>query len=456
MTVSNNDNNDNFNNEDDEFGSNPFGLDPEAISGMLNEIMSSGTLNFASGLGGMFNPLSDGPMGIAKRVAADIASRDIDENQISDSEEIHPSNSQDPMAEIMGIISMLSSPPQNTLALSVDKVFQDRCEQIYPAAQNYVASQANADSISVIPLVVTDRVSWTKDYIASMQGPLEVASKSLSPTFGEAPETQDPNQPTGLDIQSMISKTIAPMMFGVQAGTMLGYLSHRAYGDDDVLLPAKLPFRVGLIASGVQKFCDDWSVPTDEGILYFLILQTLRAHIRSGSWLTEKLDNLCTQYVAAYELNPYKLEELMGEMDIENPESITAINVSPEQMFETLRTPKHDILDEEIGRISSLHDAYVEWVMHKDIEKLLPNYRIIQEARKRITVTTSDADKFVEQLFGVATSRNTQEEAAIFIDGVLQREGESKLHQIWKNEELIPTQAEFGAPGLWLARLDVM
>jgi len=447
-----------FFNENDDNESNPFGIDPEAISGMINEMMSGGGMGFTSGLGGMVNPLGDGPMGIAKRVAADIAAKEIDkDHEDDDSASPDAPGQQDPMAEIMGIISMLSSPPQNTKSLEVDKVFRDRCEQIYPAAQSYVADQARTDEISSIPLVVTDRVSWTKDYISSMQGPLEQASKSLSPSFGQEDQgPEDPNQQTGLDIQSMISKTVAPMMFGVQAGTMLGYLSHRAYGDDDVLLPTKLPSRVGLIASAVQKFCDDWSVPADEAILYFLILQTLRAHIRSQSWLTKKLDDLCTKYVAAYELNPYKLEELMGDMNIENPESLTAINVTPEQMFETLRTPTHDVLDEEIGRISSLHDAYVEWVMHKDIEKLLPNYRIIQEARKRIIVTTSDADRFVEQLFGVATSRNTREEAATFIEGVIERDAESKLHQLWANEEMIPTQAEFSAPGLWLARLEMM
>jgi len=447
--------NNNFDNEENE--PNPFGIDPEAMSKMINEMMSSGSMGFASGIGGMVNPMGDGPMGIAKRVAADIASKDIDQNQLDDPTGEEDLSQQDPMTEIMGIISMLSSPPQNTKPLGVDKVFQDRCEQIYPAAQSYVAREAKAESITALPLVVTDRVSWTKDYITSMQGPLEVASKSLSPSFGEETNSpEDPNQPMGVDIQSMISKTVAPMMFGVQAGTMLGYLSHRAYGDDDVLLPTKLPFRVGLIASAVQKFCNDWSVPADEAILYFLILQTLRAHIRAESWLTKKLDELCTQYVAAYELNPYKLEELMGDMNIENPESLTAINVTPEQMFQTLRTPTHDVLDEEIGRISSLHDAYVEWVMHKDIEKLLPNYRIIQEARKRITVTTSDADRFVEQLFGVATSRNTREEAATFIEGVIERDGQSRLHQLWTNEEMIPTQAEFSAPGLWLARLEMM
>ncbi len=457
MTSDDNDNFNNDNNDPNEQNAFGFGFDPEALSGMINSMMGSSQMNMGS-LPGMSGP-ENGPMGIAQRVAADIAARDIEDDVDMNDEEPAPPQQTDPMAEIMNIMSLLSAPPVVAQALAIDPNFSQRCAQIFPAAQSYVTQQASAEDVNALPLVVTDRVTWTHDYIESMKGPLEQASKSLSPTFG--PDEQDlsgpdPSQPFGFDIQSIISQTVAPMMFGVQAGTMLGFLSHRAYGDDDVLLPTKLPTRVGVIASAVQKFCTDWSVPTDEAILYFLILQTLRAHIRNRSWLTARLDSLCTQYVAAYELNPYKLEELMGEIDMNNPESVMAINVTPEQMFETLRTPTHDILDEEIGRISSLHDAYVEWVMHKDLEPLLPNYRIIQEARRRITVTTSDADRFVEQLFGVAISVKFRDEAQAFIDGVIKRDSEHLLHELWYNEEMIPTESEFRAPGLWLARLEMM
>lgn len=453
MAPNDNDSNNPDPNEQNPFG---FGFDPEALSSMINNMMGSSQMNMGGlpGMGGQEN----GPMGIAQRVAADIAARELEDDAEITDEQPDPSQ-QDPMAEIMSIMSLLATPPTTAKALTVDSSFTNRCAQIYPAAQSYVSQQASAEDVNTLPLVVTDRVTWTHDYIESMKGPLEQASKSLSPTFGAEPEETpepDPSQPFGFDLQSIIAHTVAPMMFGVQAGTMLGFLSHRAYGDDDVLLPTKLPARVGVIASAIQKFCLDWSVPTDEAILYFLILQTLRAHIRNRSWLTARLDSLCTQYVAAYELNPYKLEELMGDMDVNNPESVMAINVTPEQMFETLRTPAHDRLDEEIGRISSLHDAYVEWVMHKGLEPLLPNYRIIQEARRRITVTTSDADRFVEQLFGVAVSVKFRDEANAFIEGVVERGSEDLLHKLWYNEEMIPTESEFSAPGLWLARLEMM
>ncbi len=448
--MSDNNNSNPFNQDDEESQNNPYGFDfdPNALSSMFSEIFNN------QGAGGFAIPnLNQGPMEVAEKVAADIASKEINENEIIENAEGSPV--QDPMAEIMQIMKIMAMGSGVTKPLHVDSTFSARCEQIYPAAQSYLINNTANEEITNIPLVVTDRVSWTKDYITSLQGPLGAASKSLNPTIGFDEENEFSSD-QGLNIQSLIAKTVGPMLFGVQAGTMVGYLSHRAYGDDDVLLPTQLPDRVGLIASAVQKFSQDWSISVDEAILYFLILQTLRAHLRSKGWLTKRLDDLCTQYVAAYELDPHKLEELMGEIDTSSENPVMAVNVTPEQMFEALRTPRHDVLDEEIGRISSLHEAYVEWVLHKDLEPLLPNYRIIQEARKRVDVSTSDADRFVEQLFGVAITPQFREKAQAFIDGVVERGEEAKLHQLWHKEEMIPTESEFAAPGLWLARLEVL
>lgn len=423
-----------------------FGGDfnPQMISEMMSQMFSE----MQTGPIGSNND----PMNVAKQVASEIASLDSAElPSTSDIADGAPQQA-DPMQEIMSALKFMISTQANIQPLKIDENFVERCNQIYPAAQAFVINQSGSEEVTELPLVITDRVSWSRDYISSLKGPLSEASRSLNPSIGFGEEQQSE---FGFDIQSLLANTVAPVLFGFQAGTMMGYLSHRAYGDDDVLLPASLGARVAIIGSAVQKFADDWSINHDDAILYFLILQTLRANVRKAGWLTQKLDDLCTRYVAAYELNPYKLEELMSDVDFSNPESINAVSVTPGQMFETLRTPTHDILDEEIGRITSLHDSYIEWVMHKNLETLLPNYSVIQEARHRITVTTSEADRFVEQLFGVATTIQDRSKAMAFIEGVVERDKEQYLHRIWQDESYIPTASEFEAPGLWIARIEL-
>ncbi len=468
MVVVNPNNNDDSkeNNEENGDSNSPFGF----LSDMFSQIFSGQNGEKDPNLAGISNLFGTGitkpdPIQIAKYFASEIAAKDSLDEEISDTEETNNGNfdfsealNENDFMSLMNQMRIMSSVSSKKIVpQEIDHEILKKFEEIFEAAKIYVVKNTNSDEIMSLELVVRDRIGFTTDYLDAMESPLSIAAKTLNPTIGnEMDPTQTNGSPNEFDIQSAIASSIAPMMFGVQAGTMIGHLSHRAYGDDDVLLPAKLDKRVSIIASMVVKFARDWSVALDEAILYFLIIQSIRAQIRNAGWLYEKLDDLCSRYVGAYELNPYKIEELINNIEPDGENSVMAINVTPEQMFEALRTPLHSVLDEEIGRISALHKAYVEYVTHKNIDELIPSANLIREARKRIVVTTSKAEHFVEQLFGVDVSTKNLEIATAFVEGVLERDQESALHNLWSNSELMPTVSEFNAPGLYLARLELM
>lgn len=469
-----NPNNDDINNNDDdknkENQDSPFGF----LSDMFSQIFSGQDKKDGTGQPGIFNIFGAGntkpdPIKIAKYFASEIAAKDnldtdLDEQEMvpgasgDSSFDFSEALNQNDFMSLMNQMRIMSSVAEQKIATApINPELLKKFNEIFEAAKIYVVKNSSSDEVMSLPLVVRDRIGFTTDYLDAMQEPLSIASKTLNPTIGAEQEGSSEIGPNGeFDIQSIIASSVAPMMFGVQAGTMIGHLSHRAYGDDDVLLPAKLDKRVSIISSMVEKFARDWSIDLSDAILYFLIIQSVRAQIRNAGWLYEKLNELCSRYVGAYELNPYKIEELMSSIEPEGENNVMAINVTPEQMFEALRTPLHDVLDEEIGRISALHRAYVEYVTHKNIEELLPSANLIREARKRIIVTTSKAEHFVEQLFGVDVSAKNFELANAFVEGVVEREQEEALHNLWSNLELMPTAAEFSAPGLYLARIEMM
>lgn len=460
---SNNDDENQDPNENNENQNSPFGFLSDMLSGIFSgQENGQGT----SGMLGMFGSAKPDPIKIAKYFASEIAARDNLDPQYDNEDALAKEdgfdfsdalNENDFMSLMNQMRIMSNVTSQQISPIPVSSELQKRFENIFEAAKLYVVKATGSDLIMSLPLVIRDRIAFTNDYLDAMQEPLSIASKTLNPTIGsDGSDVGQAQTSQEFDIQAVIASSIAPMMFGVQAGTMIGHLSHRAYGDDDVLLPAKLDKRVSIIYSMVEKFASDWSIDIDEAILYFLIVQSVRAQIRNSGWLYEKLNELCTRYVGAYVLNPYKIEELLSNVEPDSENNVMAVNVTPEQMFEALRTGAHDVLDEEIGRITALHKAYVEYVAHKNIEELIPNANLIREARKRIVVTTSKAEHFVEQLFGVDVSTKNYEIAQTFVEGILERDQENALHAIWSNWDLIPTLSEFNAPGLYLARIEMM
>ena len=60
----------------------------------------------------------------------------------------------------------------------------------------------------------------------------------------------------------------------------------------------------------------------------------------------------------------------------------------------------------------------------------------------------------MEKLFGLELSQSFFDRGCGFIDGIVERGGEDALLPLWARASALPTNAEFAAPGLWLARLE--
>jgi uncharacterized protein (DUF2342 family) len=68
-------------------------------------------------------------------------------------------------------------------------------------------------------------------------------------------------------------------------------------------------------------------------------------------------------------------------------------------------------------------------------------------------VEREEGERFVERLFGLELGQPQYERADAFVKGVLTREGEEGLAQLWRSARNLPTPAEILAPGLWLERI---
>jgi uncharacterized protein (DUF2342 family) len=58
-------------------------------------------------------------------------------------------------------------------------------------------------------------------------------------------------------------------------------------------------------------------------------------------------------------------------------------------------------------------------------------------------------------MLGIELTAASYERGSAFVKGVLERAGEEGLARLWDVPAHLPTPAEVGAPGLWLARIDL-
>ncbi len=268
-----------------------------------------------------------------------------------------------------------------------------------------------------------------------------------------------------------VLKMITPVLLGVQAGSMIGYLAQHAFGRYDLPLPTgqlptgQLPTggqsdggddpSLVFVVSNIDTFERAWSLPRDDLRFAVALHEVVRAAVRSVPWVRSELVRLAVEYVSSYEIDPASFESEFGMLDPSDPEAMAAMTEHPERVLGAMQSPRQAVVREELQRFTSVIEGYAEHVAALVGRRLVPTYDRINEAMQRHRVERGEAERFIEGLLGLELQRAHYEQGQAFCDGVVERAGLAGLNRLWEGAAMLPTPNELVAPGLWLARIDL-
>lgn len=298
------------------------------------------------------------------------------------------------------------------------------------------------------------RGRWAADTLEGLAPVLTTLAERLAAAGGEQrPDegTQPPGQP---DLSSMMT-AMAPVLLGVQAGFMVGHLASRTLGRYEVPLPLAQAPGVCLVVPNISEFERDWELPGDELRFYVALHETVHAALLSVPWVQGRMLRLAEEYVSAFDVDPRRIEEQLGDVDPTDPSSLESALGDPADFLASVR-PAHQ--EEALGHLTatiSLLEGYADFVLDRIGRRLITEFDRIREASHRHRVERGEAEKFLEALLGVGVGRDDYERAARFCAGVAERVGDEGLRRLWESERRWPTGPELEAPGLWLERIDL-
>ncbi len=251
-----------------------------------------------------------------------------------------------------------------------------------------------------------------------------------------------------------------PMMLGMAAGSMIGHLATRSFGQYDLPIPRPPSDALAVVAPTIAAFGDEWSIDGDDLRLWVCLQEVAHHAVMGVPHVRARLESLIQEYVAGFRSDPHALEERMENLDV-NPGNmsdmagIQQLFTDPEVLLGAMRSGTQETVKPRLDALVTVIVGYVDHVMDRIGEKLVPSYSMVTEAVRRRRVEASDADRFVEQMFGVTLTQDRYERGEAFINGVVERAGIEGLDRLWADEADLPTPAEVEAPGLWLARIDL-
>ena len=279
----------------------------------------------------------------------------------------------------------------------------------------------------------------------------DISSSGLMDLDLPADGMVDPRQ-----LMDMMSKMIGPMMLSMMAGSMVGQLGTRVFGSFDLPIPRPSDDPVMVVSENISAFAADWSLPPDD-VRLWVSLHELASHtVLTLPHVGGVISDLLGAHASAFTADMSELEQRLGDADPFSPEGIDKIQHllgSPDLVLGAIRSPAQTALLPALDAIISVIGGYVDWAIDEIGSTLLSDHQHVSEALRRRRVTTDDASRFCERLFGLELTQDRFDRGGEFIAGIVQRAGNEALTSLWSSAEALPTPAEIAAPGVWVARM---
>ncbi len=342
---------------------------------------------------------------------------------------------------------------------NVDPLERIRLEQLARIAELHVGNATGLPTsfggtgISIVPVT---RGQWATTTLESWRPLFERLAGSLTPPA--PPTSPDPSDP--LSFMAPLMAMMGPMMMGMTAGSMVGHLSRRSFGQYDLPVPRIAKDDVMVIPANFESFASEWSIPADDLRLWVCAQEIAMHSVLRIPHVRATVEEFLSAYAAGFEPDPNALEDRLGSMefDMSDPSSMSGMQSmfgDPELLLGAIQSQaQRDMLPKFEALIAAMV-GYVDHIVDAVGSSLLSNTTMISEAVRRRRVEADDSDRFVERLFGLELTQATYDRGAAFVAGIVERAGNDGLVRLWESERTLPTPAELEAPGLWLARIEL-
>jgi putative hydrolase len=313
-----------------------------------------------------------------------------------------------------------------------------------------LSTSTTGQVVTVLPVT---RGEWARRTIDGWRPLLERLSSSLT-AAGTAGQGEPGDDPLTSLLQGF-SAAFGPLLFGMQAGAMVGHLATRTLGQYDLPIPRPPSDELLVVGANITALSEEWSLPIED-LRLWICLSELTTHAVLGvPHVRQRLEALLLDYVGGFSVDPAALETRLGDVDPTNPEALQQALGDPAALLGAIQTPAQQA---QLPRLEALVAAvvgYVDWVMDSVGTTLIGSYGMITEALRRRRVEAGEGDRFVGHLLGLEVGQAAYGRGEAFVSGVVERAGADALSRLWAHERDLPTPNEIDAPGLWLARIDL-
>ncbi|KAA2262826.1 zinc-dependent metalloprotease [Solihabitans fulvus] len=242
------------------------------------------------------------------------------------------------------------------------------------------------------------------------------------------------------------------MAFGSQLGTALAQLGSEVLTSTEVGLPLGKEGVAALLPRNIEKFTEGLERPASE-VLVFLAAreaahQRLFTHV---PWLRQRLLATVEEFAHGIKVDTAALEQLAGQLDPSNPESIEEAMRSG--MLEPQTTPEQQAALTRLETLLALVEGWVDVVVAEAVGERLPGADALRETLRRRRASGGPAEQTFATLVGLELRPRRLRAASALWKLVGDQHGIEVRDSVWEHPDLAPTAEDLDDPLEFAERL---
>lgn len=294
------------------------------------------------------------------------------------------------------------------------------------------------------------RAEWVPASLESWRWLLERLAGRLSAAGADAGADERDSQPDPM--QAMMGQ-VAPLLLGLQAGTLVGHLATESLGRYDPPIPREDDGRLFFVPENVASLATEYDFDLDT-FTRWLALHDAARHLvmTSVPWAGRYVRSLFAEVVDAIEIDVNDLEARLSELQAGGMEVLEG-GLEPATIMPIAQTERHARALDRLRAFAAVLEGYAHHAFEQVAERTLADIGRINEGMTRRNAAPTEARTMLAELLGVSFDRDLEAAGATFCAAVVQLKGMSVLNRIWDAPDNVPTLEEVKDPFTWMERV---
>ena len=322
----------------------------------------------------------------------------------------------------------------------------------------FPATVANAD-------VAWSRKDWIDHSVNGWQKLVEPLAEGMVEALGKVLKEMGPTEMEPQEGFLPVMRSFMGQLIATQLGQSIGTLSIGLTGSQDAAIPLFEKSGTHLIPQNIAQWGEGLEIPEQEIAIYIALREVAAQRLFAHTpWLSGYIRDLIAGYGSGITVDidsiQSQAESAMssGELDINNPESITmAIN---QGMFQPEQSDAQTAALAKLEITFALIEGWIDHVTSLSAKDRLPSLAALQESCRRSRVESAPTQQLFAMLLGLQISPRLTRECSNFwseiyaISGGVDGGVAIRDHR-WEDSALLPTASDLGDPAGFLVSTTV-